>query len=247
MDNNVAFFDSWDYFMKIGALVAVSVGILIFLYHEVRIMLIKDYKEKYDYVNLNEIKHFWYSIIAIITAAALFANSIGTDMITSHGTLWFYVRIFITVSFTIIAYFIFFSMVRIYYPRFVEKRLQKLRVTPRISPTGNVMRRLSETEEDAHLDASQVAEEESNVHSVDYDVWIDDVSGYKKVEKYLNYLHAEKCPDCGYFTFKITKEEVETTPTDDAPGVLLRSYKCSYCSHREVRSVGIAKLSENVS
>jgi hypothetical protein len=36
---------------------------------------------------------------------------------------WFYVRLFITASFGVIAYIIFYSLVRIYYPRQVEKRL----------------------------------------------------------------------------------------------------------------------------
>src|SRR6185436_15006117 len=110
---------------------------------------------------------------------------------------WFYVRIFITVSFAIIAYFVFYSMVRIYYPRSVEKRLKKLRNKPRTSPGGNLMRKLAESEEDAHLDASQIAEETGGIHSVDYDVWIDDKTGYKIVEKYMNYQHSEECPNCG--------------------------------------------------
>lgn len=247
MEHNDAFLDTWDYFMKTGAYLFVAIGILVFLYHKVRVTFLKDLKDRYDYVNLYEIRYAWYAIIAFITAIAFFINSIGTDQITSRGMLWFYVRIFITVSFTIIFYFIFFSMVKIYYPRYVEKRLQKLRTTPRISPDGNVMRRLSEAEEDAHLDASQIAEEASNVHSIDYDVWIDEKTGYKKIEKYLNYLHAEKCPECGYFTFKITREEVEVAPTEYEAGKLLRHYKCSYCNHREMKEVGLSKLSDNVS
>jgi hypothetical protein len=107
------------------------------------------------------------------------------------------------------------------------------------------MRKLDETEEDAHLDASQIAEE-ANVHSVDYDVWLDDKTGYKKVEKYVSYLHAEECSECGFFTLKIDKEEVEVKPTADEPGLLLKHYKCSYCAHREAKEVKLARLSSNV-
>ena len=160
--------------------------------------------------------------------------------------LWFYVRLFICVSFATIAYFVFYSMVRIYYPRFVEKRLNKLRNTPRISPDGNEMRKLSEQEEDAHLDASQIAEESSGVHSVDYDVWIDEKSGFKKVEKYMNYQHSEECPDCGFFTMKINVEEVEKAPTINESGILAKHYKCSYCGHREMKEAVLAALSTNV-
>jgi hypothetical protein len=238
---------SWDRFMILGASAFIVVAVLILLYHEFRIFQIKDYKKKYDYVNLHEIRYFWYAVMAVIFAVALYANSIATEMITSSvSMLWFYVRIFITACFAVIAYFVFFSMVRIYYPRSVEKRLNKLRNKPRISPAGNLMRKLSEEEEDAHLEASQIAEESSAIHSVDYDVWIDEKTGYKTVEKYLNYQHTEECPECGYFTLKIDREEIETIPTNTEPGLLAKHYKCGYCNHRELREVTVAKLSENV-
>src|SRR5258706_14120208 len=224
----------WNSWMQVGAVACVILAILILLYHEFRVMQIKDFKEKYDYVNRNEIRFFWYAVIAIIVAAGFYANTLATGKIASHGVLWFYVRLFITICFVVIGYFVFYSMVRIYYPRSVEKRLVKLRSKPRLSPAGNEMRKLSEDEEDAHLDASQIAEE-ANVHSVDYDVWLDDKTGYKKIEKYESYLHAEQCPECGFYTFKITKEEIEEKPTETQPGLLIKHYQCSYCNHREAR------------
>ena len=236
---------TWDRYMDIAAISCIAIGILIFLYHEYRVLQIKDYKEKYDYVNLHEVRYFWYAILALIFALAFFSNSVKTEKILEGGPLWFYVRLFITVCFIVIFYFVFYSMVRIYYPKSVEKRLVKLRNTPRISPDGNQMRKLDESEEDSHLDATQIAEEE-NIHSVDYDVWLDDKTGYKKVEKYNSYLHAELCSECGFYTFKIDKEEIETKPTADEPGLLLKHYKCSYCNHREAREVKLAKLSSNV-
>src|SRR5882724_5810245 len=139
----------WNRYMEMGAASCVVVAILILLYHEFRVMQIKDYKEKYDYVNLNEVRFFWYAVLAIIVAAGFYANTLATNKIVSHGELWFYVRLFITTSFVVIGYFVFYSMVRIYYPRYVEKRLIKLRNKPRTSPAGNQMRKLSEEEEDA--------------------------------------------------------------------------------------------------
>ena len=241
------FFTSWDQYMIYGAYASVGIAILILLYHEFRIFQIKDFKQKYDYVNLFEIKYFWYAVIAVIIAASLFGNTIGSGAINaSESMLWFNVRIFICVCFAVVAYFIFFSMVRIYYPRSVEKRLSKLRNTPRISTAGNAMRRLSEDEEDAHLEKNQIAEESSEIHSVDYDVWIDDKTGHKKIEKYFSYQHTEECPECGYVTFKIHNEEIESAPTETETGFLVKHYKCSYCSHREQRQVILAKLSDNV-
>lgn len=242
-----AFVSDWDRYMELGALVCVVIGVLILLYHEFRVLQIKDYKEKYDYVNLNEVRYFWYAVLSVVVAFAFYANSIYTYKIFEHRSiLWFYVRLFITVSFVVIGYFVFYSMVRIYYPRYVEKRLVKLRNKPRVSPAGNLMRKLSEEEEDAHLDAQQIAEEASGVHSIDYDVWIDEKSGYKKIEKYESYLHAEQCPECGFFTFKIRKEEVEVKPTQTESGLLVKHYQCDYCNHREARETRLAALAKNV-
>lgn len=245
MEVESTFVISWDHYMDLASLACIGIGILILLYHEYRVFQIKDYKEKYDYVNLHEIRYFWYAVLAFVFAAAFYANAIQTSRIIHQGMLWFYVRIFITASFVVIGYFTFYSMVRIYYPRYVEKRLVKLRNKPRVSPQGNAMRKLSEEEEDTHLDASQIAEEAS-VHSVDYDVWIDDKSGFKKIEKYESYLHAELCPECGFYTFKVVKEEIESKPTDSEEGLLIKHYRCDYCDHREAIEVKLAKLSTNV-
>ena len=156
---------------------------------------------------------------------------------------WFYVRLFITASFGVIAYIICFSMVRIYYPRQLEKRLMRLRNTPRVSPDGNVMRKLTESEEEHHLE--DVLRSEA-VHTIDYDIWIDDKTGYKKIEKYPAYQHAEECSECGYYTMRIAQEEIEQAPTISEQGVLLTHYQCTYCGHREQREVTVAKLSTNV-
>src|SRR5690349_11802297 len=144
---DASFFAMWNQSMMIGVYACISIAILIFIYHEFRIFQIKDFKEKYDYVNLNEIRFFWYMVMALILAGFFFTNTLAGQKVEHSGVMrWFYVRLFITVSFSIVAYFIFFSMVRIYYPRNVERRLQKLRHAPRISPQGNIMRKVGEDE-----------------------------------------------------------------------------------------------------
>ncbi|MFZ6009172.1 MAG: hypothetical protein ACOYXT_02395 [Bacteroidota bacterium] len=246
METNANSFALWDQSMSISAFVCLSIAILILIYHEFKIFQIKDYKEKYDYVNLHEIKYFWYAVVALILSAGLYANSVFTSWIISNGMHWFYVRIFLTAGFTVIAYIIFFSLVRIYYPRYVEKRLNKLRNAPRISPAGNPMRKLREDEEEAHLEEGQVAEQNSEIHSIDYDVWIDEKTGYKKIEKYNAYQHAEECSECGYVTMKLDREEILKSPTQQENGLLIKHFKCSYCNHREAREAIVAKLSHNV-
>ena len=239
MDVPSNFLETWRYYMYVSSLSFIGIGFLILIYHEFRILLIKDNKEKYDYVNLHEIKYFWYALLSFIAAAFFFANTLATSIIHSSGMTWFYVRLFITSSFAVIGYFIVSSAVKIYYPRFVEKRLNKLRNKPRVSPEGNTMRKLSEEEEDPYLEASMI--EEELYHAIDYDVWLDDKTGSKKIEKYLAYQHSEECPECGYYTFKINREELERAPTETQTGLFIKHYKCDYCNHREARDQVLAK------
>ena len=241
----LSFLITWDRYMLLAGGACIVIAFLIFLYHEFKVAQVKDLKEKYDYVNLHEVQYFWYSIIALIVSGVFLTNSVFTNKV-QEDISWFYVRIFVSLSFAIIAYFIFYSIVRTYYPRQLEKRLHKIRITPRTSPSGNKMRRLSEEEEDHHLEADQIAEESSEVHSVDYDVWLDDKTGYKKIEKYWAYQHAEECSECGYFTLKIYNEEIEVKPTSTETGLLLKHFRCSYCNHREAREIVLATLSDNV-
>lgn len=248
MENIPHFVQALDAYLVPGAYICVGFTVLILLYHEFRIFLIRDYKEKYDYVNLHEIKYFWYAVVGIIMAVALYGNHLAGTVSTSiFGSMetWFYVRTFMTVSFFVVAYFLFSSLVRIYYPRFVEKRLNKLRNKPRISPGGNIMRKLTEAEEEAHLEAIQF-NEQKEVHSIDYDVWIDEKTGFKKIEKYHAYQHAIECSECGYVTLKINREEIVQAPTPTDPGILVKHYKCTYCGHRQAQEVTVAPLVENV-
>ena len=246
MEQTAEYIHGWDQYMAYGAYGFIGIAVLILLYHEFRIFQIKDYKEKYDYVNLHEINYFWYAVISLIAASALYANSLsGRTHIFASEAIWFYVRVFITLSYAVIAYFVFDSLVRIYYPRYVERRLTKLRNTPRVSPEGNLMRKLREEEEETHLEQSQF-EEQKNVHSVDYDVWLDEKTGYKKIEKYNSFQHALECPECGYVTLRLHEEEITEQPTNDSPGTLVKHYRCTYCKHREAKEVSVARLSTNL-
>lgn len=243
MENVSGFLGQWDQYMSVGSVVCIVICVLILLYHEFRVLQLKDYKLKYDYVNQHEIQYFWYSVIAFIIAAVLYANTIATHKIQTEGMRWFYVRLFITASFGVIAYIICFSMVRIYYPRFLERRLTKLRNTPRKSPGGNVMRKLAASEEEHHLEEEM--RNPGQMHTIDYDIWIDEKTGFKKIEKYPAYEHAEECSECGYYTMRIDSEEIEQAPTATEEGILLSHYKCSYCGHRERREITVARLSTN--
>jgi hypothetical protein len=244
MELTSAVFGAWDQYMAYGVMASITLGILIFLFYELRVLQIKDYKEKYDYVNRHEIRYFWYAVMAFVVAGAFALNTVASSTIEESGIRWFFVRVFISLSFVVIGYFIFHSIVRIYYPTKLAKRLQKLRTTVRISPDGNAMRRLSEEEEDMHMEKSMIKEEEVQV--VDYDVWIDEKTGYKKIEKYIIHEQAAECPECSYYTLVIANEEVGQAPTENEGGYVIEHLECSYCGYKEKREVGIAKLSSNI-
>jgi hypothetical protein len=124
--------------------------------------------------------------------------------------------------------YVSYLILEYYYPTRLDKRLKKWRYMPRTNPkTGNKMRLLSEEEEDVHLDEGMKAEE--NVFSFDYDVWIDEKSGDVLIEKYEGRLVALKCNSCGFYTMRITKEEITKAPTANMPGELVKNYECGYC------------------
>jgi hypothetical protein len=203
-------------------------------------------KDRYDYVNEHEIRYFWYAIIAFIAGVSLYFSAVITPIVPVDHSMKVYVGIFFLAGFVVITYLILSNMVRILYPRFLENRLMRIRNKPRVSKAGNIMRKLSESEESVHLEGSQLAEQASEIHSIEYDVWLDDKTGEKRIEKYMAYQHAEKCSECGFYTMKIDTEEVVKKPSEREEGLLLEHYRCSYCKHREAREVPIAALSSNV-
>ena len=110
---------------------------------------------------------------------------------------------------------------------------------------GNVMKLLSEEEEDVHLDEGMQAEE--NVFSVDYDVWVDEETGDTQIEKYPGHLTAYQCNSCGFKTMKLVKEELVIQPTDDTDGEMIKNYRCTYCKAKRSKTVKVARLSQTES
>ena len=92
------------------------------------------------------------------------------------------------------------------------------------------------------LDAKMIEEEAT--HHVDYDVWLDESTGYTKIEKYDGASLAIECPSCGYRTLRVVNEEVIMSPTYDTEGELLNYYQCSYCNHKERKTIVTKKLAK---
>jgi hypothetical protein len=241
-----SFIETWDSYLIQASYVFFGLAVLIILFHEIKIMMTSNLKDRYDYVNQHEIRYFWYAIITFIAGLSLYLSAVMTPRVPIDDSLKIYVSVFFLAGIVVISYLILSNIVKILYPRFLENRLMRVRNAPRVSTAGNRMRKLSAEEGAVHLEESQWAEHKSEIHSVEYDVWLDEKTGQKIVEKYMAYQHAEKCSECGFYTMKIDTEEIVKQPSDQTEGILLEHYRCSYCKHREAREVPIAALSSNV-
>lgn len=217
----------WHTAMMAGATIMAVSGIGIYIYHKFKLSSIKDFKEKYDYINQREIKNYKLMFLCFGLCGTMIINLYGMGTLTQLG-VWFLVRLFISIAGGTLIGYVAFLILDYYYPTIIARQLNKWRYIPRVNTkTGNAMRLLSEEEEDVHLAEGMKAEE--NIFSVDYDVWVDEQSGDIKVEKYSGHLQALKCNSCGFFTMKVVKEEITEQPLDDKPGELVKHYQCSYC------------------
>ena len=238
MDKHIApeFLNAWNAYGFYIAVAIASLGTMIGFCHYLKLLITRDYKNRYDYINRHEIKLLWRGVLLILIGIMVFFNTILDDSLW----IWFFVRLFMSIMITLILGVIFNNILKYYYPFFIEKRLKRLRYTPRKAPNGNLMKLLSEEEEDVYLDEGMQAEE--NTFSIDYDVWKDEESGYTKIEKYNGRLHALRCQNCDYQTLKVEREEVIQPANTLDEGELMKYYLCTYCSHKERKSFKIAIL-----
>ncbi|MEL7147961.1 MAG: hypothetical protein AAFO69_16425, partial [Bacteroidota bacterium] len=229
-----SFLDIWHQAMYYLGWVSGGAAILIYLGYKVILAGKKELKSKYDFVSQNEVNAFKLAHIAVGIAIFAFLNfRAQTNVEIAVG--WFFIRLFISICATTLYIYIMILILQYYYPKPLEKKLERLRYTPRTNPkTGNKLKLLSEEEEDVYLDEGMQAEED--VFSVDYDVWVDPKSDYVKIEKYKGHLAALECDRCGFQTLKLAKEEIIKQPSALADGEIKKEYNCTYCGRikREV-------------
>lgn len=220
-----------------------GLAVLIFIAYFLRYISIKSYAKKYEFVSSNEGQYFWYSLLCVVIGAALFLNSYIQLLFDSTGGFEFFFGIFISLILGVALGYAAYAYFKYYYPSVIEDKLNKLRFKPRISPeTGKEMKLLDETEEDVHLTDEMIEHEEAAVY--EYDVWIDEETGHKFIERYDIHKHALVCPNCNFRTLKDYKEEVVEEPTYEEPGLIKNYFRCTYCDHAEVREKKIAALKE---
>ncbi len=233
------FLVTWNEVMIVGTIGMAAIGILVYLLYKLRVSLLKDPKEKYDFINLNEIRWFKRVYFFLGISAACAINLYGMDKFTTMG-LWFLVRVFISIACATLIGYVAALILEFYYPTKLNFKLRKLRYSPRINPVNSHrMRLLSEDEEDVHLNEGMQAEE--NIFSIDYDVWVDESTAEVKIEKYDGHLIALQCNNCGFYTMKVLREEVAERNEDGSPKELLKHYQCSYCKNVRATAFNISK------
>jgi hypothetical protein len=225
--------------MIVGTIGMIAIAVILYLVHKLRVSLFKDPKEKYDYINLNEIRWFKRVFLFFGLAAACAVNLYGMEKFTTLG-LWFFVRVFFSIATATLIGYVASLILEFYYPTKLNFKLRKLRYTPRINPkNGHRMRLLSEDEEDVHLNEGMQAEE--NIFSIDYDVWVDESTAEVKIEKYDGHLIALQCNNCGFYTMKVSREEIVERNEDGSPKELLKHYQCSYCKNVRATAFNVSR------
>ncbi len=234
------FVQSWKLWMQFGGIITLLLGLLVFLYYNLRLATIADFKNKYNYINLHEINYFMISGYLVVIAGWFLLNSLFSENEEVEVGI-FIARLLGTLIFASIFMVVVYNFLKIYYPAIIEKKLHRLRYKARKSPkTGKPMKLLSEKEEDVYLTEGMQAEED--VFSFDYDVWIDEETGFTKIEKYDGHLHIEKCSNCEFQTLKVVKEEIISSPTVDGKGKLMKYYDCNYCGNKERKTFSVGKI-----
>ena len=137
--------------------------------------------------------------------------------------------------------FAFPVLLALYWP-WHRRRMQQLRDAPYACPTcARPMHRLSETDDDEHMELGQVAEE--MVKSVDYDVWQCDQCPTPLVLGYRNLTSsALPCPECHHRTYRPKRKQVVQAATRSAGGWGWQPFKCEYCGHKHQEKYTIPQL-----
>lgn len=235
----LAFLDIWHVIMWYLFLASVGIAVLVFIIYKIRYLSAGSLKKKYDIASQSEIKTY-LRVNYILASGIFFLLNMLYDDTVALSEMWLFIRMFISLCFATLHIYIAYLIFKYYYPRPLDKKLKKLRYTPRINPnTGNKMKLLGEDEEDVYLDEGMQAEEDA--FSVDYDVWIDPATEETIILKYKGHLNALECDRCGFQTLKLQKEEVLTEPTDFADGEIEKEYKCAYCGRIKRKTVNLTK------
>lgn len=125
----------------------------------------------------------------------------------------------------------------------VENLLESWRNRVRYSKkTGLEMRKLSEIDDNKHLQKGQIKEEQ--VKSVDYDVWVTDEADDILILKYTSWFSKySTCEKCKYKTWYLVYDKTISSATYSSSGTGEKKKACAHCAHQSITRYTIPKLS----
>ena len=109
-ESYVQFLEVWKDWTFYLSMIFIAVGILISLYYFSKLLSISEPKIKHDFINDNEIKLFWNSMLALTIGSGIWLNGTFNETVKEE-MIWFFVRLFVTASFTTIFALIFNSLI----------------------------------------------------------------------------------------------------------------------------------------
>lgn len=225
------------YFAQIWWL-CIGLAVLIVLAYFVQLMTIGKRTKKHVFASANEISYL-SKAANMLSAGVGFIAFFGIIKWIGRAEIY---HIFGSGFFSFIIAFAvgyaFWAVFKYYYPFILEKRLNNIRFSSMKSKSGNQMRLMNEEEEDKFMTKEMIEDEEAMI--ADYDIWVDEKTGEKVVEKYDMQFHALVCDKCNFRTLRDVKEEVIKEPTATEEGLMIKEYKCSYCGHRKTKELKVA-------
>ena len=246
MDSELAEFPlKWHQYAMYVSYVLGVLALLIVLMYNIRLLLTRGSAKRYDFVTKNEASSYWNAFLSFVIGLGVFMNGTIEKTLNPHNSFEFFFGIFISFIIGCAVGYAGYAYFKFYYPSVIEKKLMKIRFKPRTSPkTGRPLKLLTEDEEDIHMTEEMIKHEEEFIY--EYDVWIDEESGEKFVERYDAHKHNHLCGNCNFRTLKDYREEIIKSPTATEGGLLTRYFKCTYCGHHEVRESRISPLEKEV-
>ena len=238
------FIDHWHQISVIWSKIALIVAALIMLYYMIILQTKRTATKKHKFISTQEIRYLWYVGISLTISFTFLLNALLVRAHYTGSDFALGVKTFVTVSLGLLLGSAINTYLHVFYPFRLETRLHKIRFKKRVSPkTGNVLKLLTEDEEDVHLTDEMI--EHEIMAAYEYDVWIDPESDYKLIEKYNGNYHLIICENCNYRTAAEYQEKVEEEPTENETGLLRKYYRCSHCDNMQQKTSNIAALSTN--
>lgn len=234
----------WQEGAEVWSMLFLFLAFSIFLFYVIGLLIGNNRTKVYEYVSSHEIPAFLNVMIFASISLALYVNSLLIGEYKTVSNFELIVQSFGSLVVGVMFWYITRVIIRIYYPHILARHLAHIRFRKMKAPwNGNEMKLLTEDEEDLHLTEEQIEHEE--IFAYDYDVWIDEETGKKVIEKYDVHHTSIICDKCRFRTLHEIKEEIVKKPTLAEEGRLVKHYRCDNCGNKESIEKQVSPLGEN--